>query len=94
MRRICTNSPSGRLTLQDQEIPGRQKSGVGDVESFDFLIPNVPGAERRAGFPPLVRAVMAARAAGETPGPIFDISFRGLWRGRWSNGSCRSHMPV
>jgi hypothetical protein len=30
----------------------------------------------------------------ETPGPIFDISFRGLWRDRRRNGSCRSHMPV
>jgi hypothetical protein len=60
MRRICTNSPSGRLTLQDQEIPGRQKSGVGDVESFDSFDTKRAGSRKARRFPALVRAVMAA----------------------------------
>jgi hypothetical protein len=64
MRRICTNSPSGRLTQQDQEIPGRQKSGVGDVESFDSFDTKRAGSRKARRFPALVRAVMAARAAG------------------------------
>jgi hypothetical protein len=56
----CTNSPSGRLTLQDQEIPGRQKSGVGDVESFDSFDTKRAGSRKARRFPALVRAVMAA----------------------------------